>query len=209
MKKLKLVVVLIFIFFLGGCNLKEKMNNKSKCLNKNIRLKYLSDLDNLIYNGYICDSSFNHFSNDRLKKCKVVFSDSNYKIATNFDKTRIIFDKKNDLILALNYTYPDFKIRDDYSTGLYILNEKLMPIYSVTHSWKEGMRVFNYKYKNGKCFVYKAIDEESKDINIDKLLYSDVVILINDIRNRFVYIDTGLELDSYFYKTPYWTEGIN
>lgn len=100
----KVIVFSLLIFF--GCTNKQK---ELDCKNQGIKIKYLTDIDKLIRSKYICDYSFNTFRKDRLDKCKILFSDENYKVIYDQYKTRLLIDKKLNLKFAIVSISPDFK----------------------------------------------------------------------------------------------------
>jgi len=100
----KIIVSSLLIFF--GCTNKQK---ELDCKDQGIKIQYLTDIDKLVKNGYKCDNHFDDFGIDELKRCKVVFSDSNYKILYNGFRSRVLFDKKENLKLAVNSLLPDFR----------------------------------------------------------------------------------------------------
>lgn len=195
---------IIFLFLLTFAY--SNSQNK-ECIDKKIRVEHLSDIDKLIKNKYICDSSFNTFGKDRLDKCKVLFSDKNYKVAYDQYKTRIFIDKKLNLNFAIVCILPDFKVRKETPNSLYILDKKLMPIYSISKSGGKNYHVFKYEYVNGSIIVKKAIDKESRNINIDKLTYKEILLLVSKIKEKFIFKLEKDSFDNYFYDVPLWTEG--
>lgn len=178
-----------------------------QCIDKKIKVEYLSDIDKLIKSKYICDASFQTFGKDRLDKCKVLFCDANYKVITDRYKTRIFIDKKLKLNFAIVCIAPDFKIRKEVPNSLYLLNDKLMPIYSITKSGEKNYHVFKYEYINGSIVVKKAIDKESHKINVDNLTYKEILTLVSKIKEKFIYKLEKDSFDDYFYDVPLWTEG--
>jgi hypothetical protein len=198
----KVIVFSLLIFF--GCTNKQKELN---CKDQGIKIECLTDIDRLIKNGYICDKQFDDFGIDELKRCKVVFSDSNYKVLYNGFRSRVLFDKKENLKLAVNSLLPDFRPVKNRPFSLYILNDKLMPVYSIAKFGNTTMSVFKIDYKNNKIILSEAVDEESKNININKLSYQQILVLISKIKNNFTYQPTKGTFEDYFYKVPLWTEG--
>lgn len=178
-----------------------------QCIDKNIKIKYLSDIDKLIKSKYICDASFQTFGKDRLDKCKVLFSDKNYKVVSDQYKTRILIDKKRKLNFAIVCIAPDFKIRKEFPNSLYLLDDKLMPIYSISKSGEKNYHVFKYEYINGNIITKKAIDKESQNINVDRITYKEILVLVSKIKEKFTFKTEKDSFDDYFYDVPLWTEG--
>ena len=200
-KMIKYSFLLVF-FFIFCTNKKD-----SDCKDKGIKIEYLSDIDKLVQNGYICDNHFDDFGIDELKRCKVVFSDSNYKILYNGFRSRVIFDKKENLKLAINSLLPNFQSVKNRPFSLYILSDKLMPIYGITKFGVDRPSVFKIDYKNNKIILSEAVDKEGKNIDVNKLTYQEILLLITKIKTKFTYKLSEGTLDDYFYKVPYWTEG--
>ncbi|MBE8723364.1 hypothetical protein [Flavobacterium hungaricum] len=194
---------LLLVFLLVFCTNKKEVD----CKDQGIKIEYLSDMDKLIQNGYVCDKHFEDFGIDELKRCKVVFSDSNYKILYNGFRSRVLFDKKENLKLAVNSLLPDFRPIKNRPFSLYILNDKLMPVYGITKFGVDSPSVFKIEYKNNKIILLDAVDKESKNIDVNKLTYQQILLLISKIKNTFKYKLSEGTLDDYFYKVPYWTEG--
>ncbi|MCY1458006.1 hypothetical protein D9M71_753490 [compost metagenome] len=69
------------------------------------------------------------------------------------------------------------------------------------------MSVFKIEYSKKKIVLSEAIDEESKNINVNKLTYKEILELIKKIKDEFKYKPKKTSLDDYFYNVPYWTEG--
>ena len=82
-----------------------------------------------------------------------------------------------------------------------------MPVYEITKFTNVGLSVFKIEYKNKKIVLIEAINEESKNIDVNKLTYQQILELIEKIKNTFKYKVRGKTIDDYFYKVPYWTEG--
>lgn len=193
------LLVFLFVF----CTNKKETD----CKDQGIKIEYLTDIDKLVQNGYICDNHFDDFGIDELKRCKVVFSDSNYKVLYNGFRSRVLFDKKENLKLAINSLLPDFRPVKNRPFSLYVLNDKLMPIYGITKFGRDSLSIFKIEYKNKKIVLSEALDKESKNINVCKLSYSEIVKLIKNIKYDFVYKKQDTTLDEYFYNVPFWTEG--
>ncbi|PBJ13327.1 hypothetical protein [Flavobacterium sp. ACN6] len=198
MKKTLFFFLLIYTF----CHAQKK-----QCIDKNIKIEYLSDIDKLIKSKYICDASFETFGKDRLEKCKVLFCDKNYKVSSDQYKTRIFVDKKLKLNFAIVCIIPDFKIRKETPNSLYLLDDRLMPIYSISKSGEKNYHVFKYEYVNGNLITKKAIDKESQNINIDQLTYKKILSLVSKIKGKFTFKTEKESFDDYFYDVPLWTEG--
>jgi hypothetical protein len=182
-------------------------NKEIECKDQGIKIEYLTDIDKLIQNGYVCDRKFDNFGIDELKECKVLFSDLRYKILYNGFRSRVMFDKKENLKLAVNSISPDFKPVKNRPFSLYILNDKLMPVYGITKFSNVDFSVFKIEYKNNKVILSEAVDKESKNIDVTKLTYKQILLLIPKIKNTFTYRLKKETLDNYFYNVPFWTEG--
>jgi len=201
-KMIRCSLIAILLFFCSG---KETEN----CIDRGIEIEYLRDIDKLIKDGYKCENKFNHLNIEELKNCKILFSDLNYKIVYNGYKTRLLFDKKQNLTLAINSVTPHFTIIKDRPFSLYILDEKLMPVYAIAKFGKDNFSVYRIEYLKGEIVVSKAIDEESKNINVCNMKYTQIVDLTKKIKYKFSYKKEKQTLDNYFYKVPYWTEGLD
>ena len=174
-----------------------------------MEINYLADLQTLIKNGYTCDTLFaDKYTNARFSHCRVLFDDPKYMVAYDNYKCRILFDKKNNLKLAIVSIAPWFPKNKVYPNSLYILNNELFPLYSISTGGEMEHRVNKYIYQDGNVYINTAVDKESIGINIDTIKYKELIEIINKIKNEFSYKDSGYQLDNHFYGTPYWTEGI-
>lgn len=187
-------------YFLICCKEKEK------CIDREIELEYLGDITKLIADGYKCENKFDDLGIKELSKSKVLFSDVNYKIVYNGYKTRLLFDKRENLIIAINSVMPEFKVVESRPFSLYVLNDKLMPVYAVARLGDEKFAVYHFEYINNKIVLSKAAEKESENINICNLKYSQIIDLIHKMKSHFSYEHEHETLDDYFYKIPFWTE---
>nr|WP_315169735.1 hypothetical protein [uncultured Flavobacterium sp.] len=198
---MKNMLILFLLMFLD-CN----SQNKKHCIDKKIKLECLSDIDKLISSKYICDYSFNTFGKFRLSGCKVLFSDENYKVIYDQRKTRILIDKKLNLKYAIVSITPDFKTIATFPKSLYILNDKLMPIFSITKFSNDKFHTYRFKYDKGSLKKEIAIDKESKNINVDKLSYKEIISLVSKMKTKFTYKSDKGDFDEYFNDEPLWSE---
>ena len=192
-------------FFLVFC----KNKKTEECIDRGINIEYLTDIDKLIKDGYKCETTFNDFNIDELKKCKVLFSDSKYKIIYNGYKSRLLIDKKENITIAINSRTIDFKTIKDLPFAVFLLNDKLMPIYAISKLGEEKTFVYKIEYLNEKIILSKAINKEVAEIDVNKLKYSQIKEIFKKSIYRFRYKKEKLTLDSYFYNVPFWTEGLN
>jgi hypothetical protein len=197
---MKLIIVIV-AFFIFGCS-------KQECDDKQITLRHLSDINLLMNDGHKCDTVVADYDNSRLNKCKVLFADANYKLAADSYKSHILFDKNNNVTMAIVRPFPSVKIEKYTPLSLYILDKKLMPVFSITKLSGKEYRVIKYIYDKGKVHVHEAENiKGNRNLNVKDLTYKEVLELIHKIRT-YNYKDTGTELEEYFYDTPYWTEGF-
>ena len=82
-----------------------------------------------------------------------------------------------------------------------------MPVYSVSMSGAKNYHVYKYEYTNGNIITKKAIDKESQNINIDKLTYKEILLLVSKIKQKFTFKKEKDSFNNYFYDVPLWTEG--
>jgi len=195
----------VFSFFLVFCTNKKT----EECIDRGMSIEYLTDIDKLIKDGYKCETAFNDFNIDELKKCKVLFSDSKYKIIYNGYKSRLLIDKKENITIAINSRTLDFKTIKDVPFTLFLLNDKLMPIYAISRFGKEKTFVYKIEYLKNKIILSRAINKESTEIDVTKLKYSQIIDLFKKSIYNFTYKKEKLTLDSYFYDVPFWTEGLD
>jgi hypothetical protein len=82
-----------------------------------------------------------------------------------------------------------------------------MPIYSITKFGKDKFHTYRYKYDKGNLIVEIAINNESKNINVDNLAYKEIISLVSKMKNKFTYKINKGDFDEYFYDVPLWSEG--
>lgn len=183
--------------FLISCN--------SDCPNRNIAINYLIDINQLVKDNYRCKNHlFNDFGNEDLKDYKVVFSDKRYEVVYNNNKVRLFFDKEKDMRLAIVSAGPELIRNSLRPNSLYVLDEKLMPIYSISLLERKH-RVFKYEYIKGVVNTKIATNKESMGINIDNIPYDDLLSLIKSMDTSFTFVNTKWS-DSVYYNIPLWVD---
>ncbi|MHC0443712.1 hypothetical protein, partial [Flavobacterium sp. 3-210] len=78
-------------------------------------------------------------------------------------------------------------------------------IYSITKFGKDKFHTYRYKYDRGNLFIEIATDNESKNINVDKLTYKELTSLVSKMKTKFTYKINKGDFDEYFYDVPLWT----
>jgi len=179
------------------------------CVDRGIEIEYLIDIDKLIKDGYKCEEDFNNFNTEELKNCRLLFADANYKVLYNGYKTRLLFDKKENLKIAINSITPDFKTIKDRPFALYVLNENLMPVYAIAKLGSNVISVYKSEYVKNEIVLKRATEKEANNINIGDFKYTEILQLIKKMKSGFSYKKEKKTIDPYFYNVPYWTEGLN
>ena len=72
---------------------------------------------------------------------------------------------------------------------------------------EKDYHVYKYEYIKGSIKLKKAMNKESKNINVDKLTYKEIILLVKKIKEKFIYKPEKGGFDDYFYDVPLWTEG--
>ncbi len=216
----KQVILLLIFSLISACkqNLENKNISKSDCEVKVSKFKYPSSLEKLIEIKYKCDTILPFIENDTrkfTKKLYVIFSDQNYSLI-NFDRrTRLLWDKNEEIIFAFkaaeidNFYFNKPAYKEIYPLTIYILNRKLLPIY---HFQGNEISIFQDDKKNKKFKQFRIELEDkslAKNIDIGVIEYENLVSIIKDLNaNKFIKKESigGTVLD-YFYKNPpVWTE---
>lgn len=166
------------------------------------------DINKLIKDGYKCESAFNDFNISELKECKVLFSDSNYKVVYDGYKSRLLFDKKEGITIAISTRTPTFKEIEGVPFSLFLLNDKLLPTYAISRLGKEKTYVYKIEYLKNEIVIYKATNKESTEIDVKKLKYTEILNLLKKDIYKYTYKKEKQTLDSFYCDVPFWTEGL-
>lgn len=212
-----IILFLTFIFVLS-CKQTTKNKPKSlkKCEAKISSFDYPADLENLINLNYKCDVNLPFIKNDNRKFTKnlhVIFSDQNYSLIHFDRKTRLLWDKREDIIFVFkaceidNFYYNKPGYKELYPLTIYILNKELIPIF---HLQGDQISVFQDDKENKKLKEFR-IELENKSLikNIDNIKYDNLIMIIKDLKsNKYLRKDSiGGSLLEYFYiNPPIWTE---
>lgn len=194
----------LFSFFLVFCT----CNKSENCINREIKIEYLIDINKLIKDGYKCDSVFNDFNINELKECKVLFSDSNYKVVYDGYKSRLLFDKKENITISISTRTPTFKEIEGVPFSLFLLNDKLLPTYAISRLGKEKTYVYKIEYLKNEIIIYKATNKESIELDVKKLKYTEILHLLKKDIYKYTYKKEKQTLDSFYCDVPFWTEGL-
>jgi hypothetical protein len=215
---MKTSILLLNFILIFSCNNYRKLDNKdySKCEKKIDSFFYPKDLESLIEKNYICDNNIPFiFNDDRAfcKRMKVVFSDKNFMLI-NFDrKTRILFDRKEDIIIVFkaseidNFYFNKPEYKELYPLSFYVVDKKFLPKY---HFSGNIISVFKDNVNKKKYDEYKVSMKNHKlNINYNLFDYHDLIKTIKELNNGnfIVKEEIGPDILNYFYKNePIWTE---
>jgi hypothetical protein len=214
-RQLFLISILSFVI---SCkqNTENKNNVTKECDVKISKFEYPGSLEKLVEIKYKCDTILPFIENDNLeftKKLFVIFSDRNYSLI-NFDrKTRLLWDKREDIIFAFkaseidNFYFNKSGYKELYPLTIYILNKQLMPIY---HFQSNEISIFHDDKKNKKFKEFRIeLEKKSLAKNIDVIEYENLVKIVKELNaNKYMKKELiGGTLLDYFYKNPpVWTE---
>ncbi|MFB9077058.1 hypothetical protein ACFFLS_03550 [Flavobacterium procerum] len=217
--KLKLCFIMINYILFVSCNrhqnsitLQENMN----CDKKVDSFNYPKDLESLEEKKYICDNTIPFIENDErlfLKKMKITFSDKSFALI-NFDrKTKILFDKTENLLLVFkaseidNFYFNKSSYKELYPLSLYVLDEKYLPKY---HFAGEVITIFKDNVKMKKFEEYRVVMKNKPlNKNYELFKYSDLIKVIKELNKGNYEIEEEISPDmlNYFYKEePVWIE---
>jgi len=194
----------LFSFFNVFCSNKKT----EKCIDRGINIEYLIDINKLVVDAYKCDSVFNDFNINELKECKVLFSDSNYKVVYDGYKSRLLFDKKENITITISTRTPTFKEIEGVPFSLFLLNDKLLPIYAISKLGKDKTYVYKIVYLKNEIIVSKATNKESIEIDVKKLKYNEILNLLKKDIYKYTYKKEKQTLDIFYCDVPFWTEGL-
>lgn len=217
--KLILCLIMINYILLVSCNrhqnsiiLQENMN----CEKKVDSFNFPKDLESFEEKKYICDTIPPFIENGgRLffKKMKITFSDKSFALI-NFDrKTKILFDKKENILLAFkaseidNFYFNKPSNKEVYPLSFYVLDEKYLPKY---HFAGEVISIFKDNVKMGKFEEYRIVMKNKPlNKNYELFKYSDLIKVITELNKGNYEIEKEISPDmlNYFYKEePIWIE---
>lgn len=200
------------MFLIASCQ--EKKSIMINCEERINHFNYPSDIELLESENYVCDSLiFNNFKieyqqNDlkMYEGFKIIFSDKNYCLAEYDLRTRLLYDRKENLWLVFkagevgNFYFNKPGYKNLYGLGnIYVLDKNLIPLYSFN---KLGLR----KYRlNDEKKITESLDIELKNTkishNIDLINYNEILKITNELKSNN-YIEKGNFRNEYFYKNP-------
>lgn len=216
---MKTYLIIINLIFLISCTKHKNPKSINKdfvCENKIDSFCFPNDLELLEEKKYVCDNTLPFAKNEKIdlyKKMNIIFSDKNY-ILINFDrKTKILFDKKQKLLIAFkateidNFYFNKPNYKELYPLTFYILDEKLLPKY---HFNGKTISVFKDNVKMNKFEEYKIVmNDKHLNKNYELFNYSDLIEVVKELNkgNYEINENIGTDILNYFYKDePIWVE---
>ena len=131
-------IAAVLIFILGSCSTgsnKQKgdnITNNDSCRVMVFNFNYPDDLNRMDSLNYICRDSFLQalvLKNDL--KIVPLFSDRNY-VLLNYDfRTKLLYDKRNDLFFCFKRSVDSYNFNKESIYSIYILNKHGLPLYLI------------------------------------------------------------------------------
>jgi hypothetical protein len=217
---MKKKIVIIILASLFSCQKRQIVSTKEDdnkgCEEKVLDFLYPAHLEELINSNYICDTTIPFLENDKrkfIKQLSVYFSDKNFMLLVYDRKTRLLWDKKEDIIFAFkaseidNFYFNKKDYKEIYPLKIYVLNKKLIPIYNIGG---EQNSVFIDDAKKGRLIEYN-IELKNKTVlkKLEDLEYVDILEIVDELKKKeFLKKDdvSSSLLEYFYYDTPVWTE---
>jgi hypothetical protein len=222
---MKFIIFFMQFFLIASCQ-EKKEKTIEKVVRKNINCKeivtsfnYPSDIELLKDKKYICDSTiidklkFNSSQNDLkvYNNCKLIFSDKNYTLIEYDLRTRILNDKRNQLWLVFkageagNFYFNNPKYKNIYGLSkIYILDDKLLPLYSFNNSRLRKYRLNKSIEITESIEIILSNKQISQDI--DKMDYNGILQLVNELKNNKYSQKSNWIEENYYINPPVWTD---
>lgn len=216
MKKSIFIIFCSICFF--GCTKKEvQVANKQNDCEKIIdSFSFPADLEILDEKKYICDSVLPFIDKENRKffnQMKITFSDKNFILIFFNRKTKILFDKKENLLLVFkateidNFYFNKSGYKELYPLTFYVLDEKYLPKYyfsgNVISVFKDNVRLKKFeKYK-------VVMNNEFLNDNYEVFNYSKLINVVKELEkgNYTIKEDISSDILNHFYKEePIWVE---
>ena len=217
MKLFQLIGVLGIIITQYSCVPNQSSNDKVKnneqadtCRILVSDFSYPVDFEILDSVNYVCgNSEIEQVANRKGLRLALRFDDPNYSLFNYDFRTKLLHDKKNNLLLCLKRTVDHPVFNRKSIERLYILDENLMPLYAfgfLPQTRKTVIEKFFYE-NNPESYLIKMKDKSQPELEL--LSYSDIVRLSKSLKdgNYTVTNKRGFCCESpHFKTTPYWTE---
>ena len=216
MKKSILIIFCSICFF--ACTKKEgQVANKQNDCEKIIdSFSFPADLEILDEKKYICDSVLPFIDKGNRKffnQMKITFSDKNFTLISFNRKTKILFDKKESLLLVFkateidNFYFNKPGYKEHYPLTFYVLDEKYLPKYyfsgNVISVFKDNVRLKKFE-------EYKVVmNNKFLNDNYEVFNYSELINVVKELEkgNYTIKEDISSDILNYFYKEePIWVE---
>lgn len=216
MKKSIFIIFCSICFF--GCTKKEVqvVNKQNDCEKIIDSFSFPADLEVLDEKKYICDSVLPFIDNENRKffnQMKITFSDKNFTLIFFNRKTKILFDKKENLLLVFkateidNFYFNKPSYKEHYPLTFYVLDEKYLPKYyfsgNVISVFKDNVRLKKFE-------EYKVVmNNKFLNDNYEVFNYSELINVVKELEkgNYTIKEDISSDILNYFYKEePIWVE---
>ena len=205
MRKCVLTLILFSFLFCKKENNISVKNDKTECVESFDRKKVFEKLNYYIKIKNICNDNKNKID----KKIYLYFSDINFEFYAFDDNTRIIFDKKMKIWMAISsngyfgFDYVDNKNR---YISFYFLDENLTPICHINQVFDVSIFIDDKKNKKLREFVVDIEDFEK--CKLESVSYEQILKLHSKIimkKYKIVKEKNNMYLEEFYKDTPLWT----
>lgn len=182
--------------------------------------EYPTQLNTLFDLNYRCNTLlFDELMDSQELEITVLFDDKFFSLAGYDANTRILIDKRNDIIFCFNRYRWTHRFDRETIHRIYILDHEFMPEYVIAYyenlrnpriSFSEGTIIEKFEYDDTReelcSWVLRMKDDYQPDLK--KLDYSEIVRIVDNLRNGNYTQTTVLFscLNPYFKNVPYWVE---
>lgn len=171
---------------------------------------YPEDFARLDSINYLCEESeLVQVASKKDFRIVLRFNDQNYSLFNYDFRTRLLHDKKADLLLCFKRSIDYNIFSREAVERIYILDENLMPLYAFGFLPQTRETVIEkFFYDSGAQSYFIELKDETPP-KLEGLSYAEIVRLSKKIKdgNYTVTNDRGFCCESpHFRTTPYWTE---
>lgn len=210
--KLKFYFGIILISFLS-CVKENKFSKDEKsisCVECFKRELVFEKLNYYTTNKFICNQyGTKNFDEKRKKKVYGYFSDKNFDFYGYEDNTRIIFDKKMKIWMAISsngYSGFEYNNMKNRYISFYFLDENLTPLCHINQAFDVSIFIDDKKNKKLREFVVNIDDLEK--IKLESVSYEQILLLHSKLikkEYKIVKEKTNTDLDEFYKDQPLWT----
>lgn len=209
------LILILLLFVCSSCSSEggkgEKIHSDScKVIISNFN--YPNDLNRIDSLKYICSPFLlENITDMKELRLSLSFNDKNFSLFNYDFRTKLLYDKRNDLLLCFKHDvdYHDFSRKSIES--VYILDSSLMPQYILR--WRFYVDNDNYIEKlyygdvsSTPYFLHIKLKRGNQP-QLNKLNYDDIVEITKElIKGRYTLTKERYSLDAHFKTIPLWTD---